>query len=45
MDIGEDVKGLKVGDEVYTRLPEIGRGNAECRWALARGDDEHDDDE
>ncbi|UPK96288.1 hypothetical protein LCI18_007223 [Fusarium solani-melongenae] len=27
VDIGEDVKGLKVGDEVYTRLPEIGRGS------------------
>jgi NADPH:quinone reductase-like Zn-dependent oxidoreductase len=26
-DVGEDVKGLSVGDQVYTRLPEASRGN------------------
>ncbi|KAH7148435.1 chaperonin 10-like protein [Dactylonectria macrodidyma] len=25
-DVGEEVNGLKVGDEVYTRLPEVSRG-------------------
>lgn len=25
-EVGEGVKSLKVGDEVYTRLPEVGRG-------------------
>ncbi|UKZ78462.1 hypothetical protein TrVFT333_006202 [Trichoderma virens FT-333] len=25
-DVGKSVKTLKVGDEVYTRLPEVGRG-------------------
>lgn len=24
--VGKNVKTLKVGDEVYTRLPEVGRG-------------------
>ncbi len=27
--VGEDVKGLRVGDEVYTRLPEASRGNTD----------------
>lgn len=45
VDIGDDVKGLKVGDEVYTRLPEISRGNTECHWRLACDDDEQDNDE
>lgn len=31
-DIGEEVKGLKVGDEVYTRLPEVSRGNNVCHY-------------
>jgi NADPH:quinone reductase-like Zn-dependent oxidoreductase len=26
-DVGQDVKGLRVGDQVYTRLPEASRGN------------------
>jgi NADPH:quinone reductase-like Zn-dependent oxidoreductase len=25
-EVGEAVKGLSVGDEVYTRLPEVSRG-------------------
>ena len=31
MEVGEDVKGLSIGDEVYTRLPEANRGNTESR--------------
>ncbi|KAF4969189.1 hypothetical protein FSARC_3565 [Fusarium sarcochroum] len=27
IDVGKEVKGLKVGDEVYTRLPEVSRGS------------------
>lgn len=32
-DVGEGVKGLSVGDEVYTRLPEVSRGKSQCPFA------------
>lgn len=30
VEIGVDVKGVKIGDEVYSRLPEANRGKSSC---------------
>lgn len=39
-EVGEGVKGLGVGDEVYTRLPEASRGKTEFCCAPCCGDDD-----